>query len=74
MPKKPKRVMKSSFSVAMSQDTGCIVMVRTNGQKATIIGSLDKEQSEAFAQGILDWVPPASQAEPEHPARSAYPH
>jgi hypothetical protein len=29
-----KIAKKSSFSVAMSKDTGCIVMVRTNGKQA----------------------------------------
>jgi tartrate dehydratase alpha subunit/fumarate hydratase class I-like protein len=68
--------MKSAFSVAMSQDTGCIVMVRTNGQKATIIGSLTKGDSDAFARGVLEWTPPAARVEPEKAGeqRPVYPH
>lgn len=55
MPRKPKRSQKSAFSVAMSQETGCIVMVRTLGDRATIIGSLTREDSLAFADSVIDW-------------------
>jgi hypothetical protein len=64
----PKRITKSTFSVAMSQETGCIVMVRTLGAQAIVIGSLTKEQSDAFARGVLDW-----RAAPLE-NRMAYPH
>ena len=59
----------SAFSVAMSADTGCIVMVRTNGKKATVIGSLTREQSLKFSRDLIDWSPP----KPER-ALPAYPH
>jgi hypothetical protein len=73
---KPKRAQKSVFSVAMSQDTGCIVMVRTNGKQATVIGSLSREQSVAFADSVVDWVwqAPEPPAEEQQSVRAAYPH
>lgn len=76
MPKKPKRVTKSIFSVAMSQDTGCIVMVRTNGKQVTVIGSLTRNDSLAFADSVEDWEPPvpATEATEEQSVRPAYPH
>lgn len=64
-----KKAKKPAYSIAMSKDTGCIVMVRTNGTKATVIGSLTREDSLRFADGLIDWVPEAAQ-----PARAAYPH
>lgn len=53
-----KKATKSVFSVAMSKETGCLVMIRTNGKDVTVIGSLDKEQSDGLAQGIIDWESP----------------
>lgn len=50
-----KKSAKPAYSVAMSKDTGAIVMVRTNGQKVTVMGSLSREDSLAFVKGILDW-------------------
>jgi hypothetical protein len=50
---------KPAYSVAMSQDTGCIVMVKTTGRKVEVMGSLTHEDSLKFAQGILDWIPEA---------------
>lgn len=50
-----KKAKKPDYSVAMSRDTGCVVMVRTNGTKATVIGSLTREDSLAFADGVIDW-------------------
>jgi hypothetical protein len=67
-----KKVKKPQFSVAMSKDTGCVVMVRTNGTKATVIGALTREDSLKFADGLLDWVPEAALAETA--PRPAYPH
>ena len=51
--KKPK---ESQYSVAMSKDTGAIVMVRTNGKKVTVVGSLTREDSLAFVTGIMEWA------------------
>lgn len=67
--KKPKKPL---YSVAMSKDTGCIVMVRTNGTKATVIGALTREDSLNFAGGVLDWVLESGEAESIQ--RPAYPH
>lgn len=46
---------KPLYSVAMSKDTGCIVMVRTNGKVVSVMGSLTREQSLDFVKGILEW-------------------
>ena len=51
--RKPK---ESAYSVAMSKDTGCIVMVRTNGKSATVIGALSREDSLNFVRGIMEWA------------------
>lgn len=56
-----------AYSVAMSQDTGCIVMVKTQGRKVTVIGSLTHEASIKFAHGVLQWMPEALRAHPEPP-------
>ena len=73
---KPKRVTKSVFSVAMSQDTGCIVMVRTNGHQVTVIGSLTRDESLKFADSVIDWESAVPEASPEEQqsVRQAYPH
>ena len=50
--------MKSEFptyAVAMSQDTGCIVMTKTQRGKVSVMGSLTREQSIEFAKSIVDW-------------------
>lgn len=49
---KQKRI---HYSVAMSKDTGCIVMVRTNGKSVSVMGSLTREQSLDFVRQIMDW-------------------
>jgi hypothetical protein len=46
---------KPLYSVAMSKDTGCIVMVKTNGKSVTVMGSLTREQSLDFVKGIFEW-------------------
>ena len=46
---------KTTYSVAMSKDTGCIVMVKVKGQDVKVMGSLTREQSLAFVKDILDW-------------------
>lgn len=53
-----KKAKKPQFSVAMSQDTGCIVMVRSNGAKVTVIGSLTRDDSLKFADSVIDWEAP----------------
>lgn len=68
--KKPKRVTKSTFSVAMSKDTGCIVMIRTNGVQVTVVGSLTREDSLNFVKDIMTW----SEATIKEESRIAYNH
>lgn len=51
--KKPKA---STYSIAMSQETGAIVMVRTNGTKVTVIGALSREDSINFVKDIMTWT------------------
>jgi hypothetical protein len=55
----------AAYSVAMSKDTGCIVMVRTNGQSVTVMGALDRAQSVKFADGLLQWMPEGLKGEPD---------
>ncbi len=50
---------KPAYSVAMSEETGCIVMVKTVGREVTVIGSLTHEASIKFADGVLKWIPEA---------------
>jgi hypothetical protein len=50
-----KKLKKPSYSVAMSKDTGCIVMIRTNGKTVTVIGSLTREDSLKFVRDIMEW-------------------
>lgn len=48
----------STFSVAMSEDDGCIVMTRSNGRgKVTVIGALPREISLDFAAALINWKP-----------------
>jgi hypothetical protein len=61
---------KPEFSVAMSFETGCVVFVRNEGEKQKIIGSLTREDSLKFAQGIINWVPESVRVEPEKPKLS----
>lgn len=44
-----------SYSLAMSKETGCIVIVRTNGKDISVIGSLTREESLDFVKGIMEW-------------------
>ncbi len=50
---------KPEYSVAMSQDTGCIVMVEKRGDKVKVMGSLTHEDSLKFANDVLKWMPEA---------------
>lgn len=52
----------AAYSVAMSQETGCIVMVRTTGQKVAIMGSLTREDSVKFAESVTTWIPESIRA------------
>lgn len=61
---------KPHYSVAMSKDTGCIVMVRTNGKVISVMGSLDRDQSLSFVKEILEWSARTIKAE----SRIAYNH
>ena len=47
---------KVTYSVAMSKDTGCIVMVRTRGKAVEVMGSMTREDSVDFVKGILTWA------------------
>lgn len=58
---------KPEFSVAMSLETGCVVMVRSLRSKQEVCGSLTRADSIKFAQGILEWVPEAVQPDPPPP-------
>ena len=66
-----RKTPKPTFSVALSQETGCSVMVRGNGEKMTVMGSLDREASLKFAEDVSHWMPDAAR---EVPQRPAYPH
>lgn len=44
----------ADYTVAMSQDDGCLVMIENNRHVA---GSMTREQTLAFAQGCIDWKP-----------------
>jgi hypothetical protein len=39
----------------MSLETGCIVMVKTVNGKQQVMGSLSRDDSLKFAQGLFDW-------------------
>lgn len=50
---------RPQYSVAMSRETGCIVMTKMLGADVSVMGSLTREQSLEFSQSILDWKPEA---------------
>ncbi len=50
-----RRSTKPAYSVAMSKDTGCIVMIKTHGTSVSVMGSLTREDSLNFVKDILDW-------------------
>jgi hypothetical protein len=60
---------KVAFSVAMSKEDGCIVMIRSRGKVIEVVGSVPRAQSIDFAYGLLDWGKPAAEAE-----KAVYPH
>ena len=57
------KTKKPEYSVAMSKDTGCIVMVRTNGKAVTVVGSLTREDSLSFVKDIMEWSDATIRAE-----------
>lgn len=58
-----KKSRESTYSVAMSKEQGTIVMVRTNGNKMTVIGAMSREDSLDFVRGIMEWTKETIEAE-----------
>ena len=46
---------KPIFTMAMSERTGCLVMVRTTGDEVKVIGSLPRAESQMLADRIRNW-------------------
>ena len=44
-----------SYSVAMSKETGCIVMLKCTPDSLKVMGSLDRESSLKLAQELANW-------------------
>ena len=61
---------KVTYSIAMSKETGAIVMVRTRGKVVEVMGSMTREQSMDFVKGILEWSETTIKAD----TRLAYAH
>ncbi len=53
----------AAFSVALSDDTGCIVIVEMRGKVPRVMGSLTHEQSVTFADAVMRWMPRALRRE-----------
>jgi hypothetical protein len=54
---------KAAYSVAMSKETGCIVMIRIETDDSLkVMGSLDREQSLLMAKDIQEWSGTVSEA------------
>jgi hypothetical protein len=51
-----KKAKESTYSVAMSKDSGAIVFLRTNGHQVTVIGAMSREESVDFVRGIMEWT------------------
>lgn len=67
-----RKTPKPVYSIAMSVETGCIVMTRSNGERVTVIGSIPRAESLHFAAELTNWRPagaPAAEA-----ARPTYNH
>jgi hypothetical protein len=62
-----ERTLRETYTVATDDVTGRVVIV-TNGQK--VIGALTREASVAFAQDIIDWIPPMMRPVEKDPAIS----
>jgi hypothetical protein len=67
MTKKSEFTGRPAYSVAMSKEDGCIVMVKTNGGQVTVMGSLTRDESLKFADGIHQWMPEALKRMPDQP-------
>jgi len=65
-----KKTDFATYSVALSEDTGCIVMVKTDGRNATVIGSLTRDQTLSMADAVRAWLPTALRR-PDPPAVDA---
>jgi len=50
-----KTSFAEQFSIAMSQENGCLVIVRNQEH---VVGSLTRAQTLLLAQGCIDFVPP----------------
>jgi hypothetical protein len=61
---------KVTYSVAMSKDTGCIVMIRTRGKQVEVMGSMTRDDTLNFVKGIMEWSEATIKAE----SRIAYNH
>ncbi len=61
---------KVTYSVAMSKETGTIVMVRTRGKAVEVMGSMTREDSVNFVKAILEWSDETIKAD----TRLAYAH
>jgi hypothetical protein len=51
----------------MSQEDGCLVVVKLLGGNQDIVGSVDRTQSVNIAKGVIEWLPEVIQAEREKP-------
>jgi hypothetical protein len=54
---------KVQYSIAMSKDDGCIVMVRTRGKIVEVMGSMSREQSLDLVKAIMEWSKETIRAE-----------
>lgn len=57
-----ERTLKDTYSVATDDVTGRLVIIRCNRE---VIGALSREESIAFAQNIIDWIPQAMRSAPK---------
>ncbi len=55
------------FSVAVSDETGCIVMVKTHGKDVMVIGSLTRDQTLHMMDTVQSWMPRALRPDHERP-------
>lgn len=63
-----ERTLKDTFTIGVDDVTGRAVIIRCNRE---VIGGLTREQSVAFAQDIIEWIPPAMRpVEKDVPART----
>lgn len=50
------------FAIAMSQEDGCLVIVRHGD---TVVGSLSRAQTLMLCQGCIDFIPPLIRETPK---------